>query len=370
MITPDSPRVSIGLPVYNGEDFLRFAIEAMLAQTFADFELIIVDNASTDSSPAICQAYAAQDQRIRYYRNESNIGGAANVNRTIELSRGEFFKFAAHDDLCSPDFIERCVAVLDRDRSVVLAGSKAALIDQVGQPYQLDEHDLDPLFVTQMQADITVHTDAPTPEERLSELLNHSHYWYPISAVMRMSALRQTPLLSQYAGGDKILLVRLVLMGKFYEIPEPLLLLRRHCKQSLNIGAKSNYLYNIWFSTANKGKLILPTWLRFCDYVAAIRQAPLNRRQRLQCYQVILKLLPYEWKLLLKELIIGSLLILDYLYRSCYRLVRRSPTLPQQDDLLFGKIPRLHYLWPRRPVKRSASQSLEATRHCQSSGSL
>jgi glycosyltransferase involved in cell wall biosynthesis len=346
-----SPRVSIGLPVYNGEDYLRLAIDAMLAQTFGDFELIISDNASTDGTAAICQSYAARDPRIRYYRNETNIGGATNVNRTIELSQGEFFKFAAHDDLCTPDFIERCVDVLDRDPSVVLCGSKAVLIDHTGQPYQLDEHDVDPLFVTRMQADIKVKTDSEKPAERLSELLNHHHYWYPISAVIRMSALQQTPLISQYAGGDKILLARLVLMGRFDEIPEPLFLLRRHCNQSLNIGAQSSHLYSIWFSTANKGKLILPTWKRFLEYLDAIHQAPLSWQQRIQCYRVICQRVTDEWRTLVKDLVIASLLILDYLYRSCHRLISRSPELRGKDDLLFGKIPRLERLLPQSMAK-------------------
>jgi glycosyltransferase involved in cell wall biosynthesis len=346
-----SPRVSIGLPVYNGEDYLRLAIDAMLAQTFGDFELIISDNASTDGTAAICQSYAARDQRIRYYRNETNIGGATNVNRTIGLSRGEFFKFAAHDDLCTPDFIERCVDVLDRDPSVVLCGSKAVLIDHTGQPYQLDEHDVDPLFVTHMQADIKVKTDSEKPSERLSELLNHHHYWYPISGVIRMSALQQTPLISQYAGGDKILLARLVLMGRFDEIPEPLFLLRRHCNQSLNIGAQSSQLYSIWFSTANKGKLILPTWKRFLEYLDAIHQAPLSWQQRIQCYRVIGQRMTDEWRTLVKDLVIASLLILDYLYRSCYRLISRSTELQGNDDLLFGKIPRLERLLPQSIAK-------------------
>jgi glycosyltransferase involved in cell wall biosynthesis len=353
MMNQHIPRVSIGLPVYNGENYLRLAIESMLSQSFEDFELIISDNASIDSSAAICQEYAARDQRIRYYRNATNIGGATNVNRTIELSRGEFFKFAAHDDLCAPDFIEKCVAVLDRDPSVVLCASQAALIDQVGQPYQLDEHDLDPLFVSLMQAGITVKTDAAAPDVRLAELLNHHHYWYPLSGVIRMSALRQTPLLSQYAGGDKILLARLVLLGKFHEVPETLLFLRRHVKQAINIGAKSAYLYNIWFSAANKGKLILPFWMRLFEHLAAIRQAPLSWPQRLRCYQVMLKLLPHEWKILVKELMIASLQILDYGYRSCYRLFDQAHERAGNEALLFGKIPRLDRLRQRPTTKRS-----------------
>ncbi|MEZ4707760.1 MAG: glycosyltransferase, partial [Caldilineaceae bacterium] len=82
-----TPKVSIGLAVYNGEDYLSEAIESILNQSFSDFELIISDNASTDRTTAICEAYAAQDARIRYHRNETNIGGANNENLTMQMAR-------------------------------------------------------------------------------------------------------------------------------------------------------------------------------------------------------------------------------------------------------------------------------------------
>src|SRR5688572_10868700 len=99
-----NPRVSIGLPVYNGENYLAEAIDSILAQTFEDFELIISDNASTDRTQEICEAYAAKDGRIRYYRSEVNKGSAWNFNRVFELARGEYFKWAAHDDYIAPEY--------------------------------------------------------------------------------------------------------------------------------------------------------------------------------------------------------------------------------------------------------------------------
>ena len=112
MSAGDSPRVSIGLPVYNGERFLVQAIESVLAQTFEDFELIVCDNASTDASGAIAQTYVERDSRVRYFRNASNLGAARNFNRTFELSRGEYFKWLAADDLIAPTYLERCLAAL------------------------------------------------------------------------------------------------------------------------------------------------------------------------------------------------------------------------------------------------------------------
>src|SRR5512139_3267591 len=119
-MNPDKPRVSIGVPVYNGENFLKDALDSLLAQTFKDFEIVIADNVSTDQTEEICRSYAAKDARIRYYRNETNIGAGPNHNRVFELSRGEYFKWVCHDDMCAPEFLERCIEVLDRDPSVVL----------------------------------------------------------------------------------------------------------------------------------------------------------------------------------------------------------------------------------------------------------
>ena len=93
------PRVTIGLPVYNGENYLAEAIDSILGQTFTDFELIISDNASTDRTEEICRRYAAEDDRIRYFRHDRNRGASPNYNFTVEKARGEYFKWAAHDDV-------------------------------------------------------------------------------------------------------------------------------------------------------------------------------------------------------------------------------------------------------------------------------
>ena len=100
-----SPRICLGLPVYNGERYLRQAIDSMLAQTFRDFELIISDNASTDRTREICLEYQKRDPRVRYFRNESNIGPAANFNLVFQRAHAEYFKWVAADDVCEPDFL-------------------------------------------------------------------------------------------------------------------------------------------------------------------------------------------------------------------------------------------------------------------------
>src|SRR5262245_38883261 len=114
------PRVSIGLPVYNGERYLAETLNSMLAQTFEDFELIICDNASTDQTEQICRFYAGKDTRICYVRNATNLGAAKNYRRTFELSSGDYFRWANCDDLFAPESLACCVEILDWKPSVVL----------------------------------------------------------------------------------------------------------------------------------------------------------------------------------------------------------------------------------------------------------
>lgn len=111
-MTDDKPLVSIGMPVYNGERYIRQALDSLLAQDYANFELIISDNVSTDGTQGICLEYAARDERIRYYRNETNLGALRNFNRVFELSSGKYFMWAAHDDVWNPAYVQEVLALL------------------------------------------------------------------------------------------------------------------------------------------------------------------------------------------------------------------------------------------------------------------
>ena len=138
---PDAvnPRVSIGLPVYNGERFISAAIESILSQNYQDLELIILDNASTDRTGEICRSYAETDRRVRYFRNIQNVGAAANFNLAFQLARGIYFKWAASDDLCRPAFIERCVELLDAQPDAVLAFPDPEFVNEDESPLPYDD---------------------------------------------------------------------------------------------------------------------------------------------------------------------------------------------------------------------------------------
>src|SRR5882762_8329729 len=93
------PRLSLGLPVYNGEEYLAESLDALLGQSYGDFELVISDNASADGTEEICRQYADKDSRIRYVRQPKNIGATPNHNYLFEVCRTELFKWVSHDDL-------------------------------------------------------------------------------------------------------------------------------------------------------------------------------------------------------------------------------------------------------------------------------
>lgn len=126
------PMVSIGMPVYNGERFIREALDSLLAQTFADFELIISDNASTDATASICGQYAKQDSRIRYLRQESNIGAAANFRFVLDQAVAPYFMWAACDDKWSSDWLEEMCGAISED-GVGMAFGQVVHINAAGQ---------------------------------------------------------------------------------------------------------------------------------------------------------------------------------------------------------------------------------------------
>src|SRR5262245_21339235 len=126
------PRVSICLPVYNGEEYIREAIRSVLDQTFEDFELIISDNASEDRTAEICNEFSTTDPRVFYSRSDINRGLAWNHNRTFAQAKGQFLMWIGHDDLLERKYISRCIEAMDEDPGVVLSYSNANHIDDNG----------------------------------------------------------------------------------------------------------------------------------------------------------------------------------------------------------------------------------------------
>jgi glycosyltransferase involved in cell wall biosynthesis len=124
-----APKVSVGMPVFNGEKYLKEAIDSILSQSFTDFELIISDNASTDSTQTICEDYLFKDNRISYIRQAENLGANANFEFVLQQAVGKYFMWAAYDDRWDVDFIKTGVSILDGDDNCGLVFSNFIIRD-------------------------------------------------------------------------------------------------------------------------------------------------------------------------------------------------------------------------------------------------
>jgi hypothetical protein len=213
------PLVGIGLPVYNGEKYLRGCLDSLLGQDYADIELTVSDNASTDATEAICREYAARDRRVRYHRAERNMGAVWNFRRAFELSRGEYFCWAAFDDLREPSFVRRCVEALEASPRAVMCCPGVRLIDEEGRE------------IGEREFTHGIRPAGATARERLSAIARAT-YWYDFYGVMRRSALARTRLPQPVWGFDVLLVAEMCLLGPVVTVPERLLVYRIFWKKS------------------------------------------------------------------------------------------------------------------------------------------
>jgi len=270
-----APRLSIGLAVYNGETYLAESLDALLGQSFKDFELIVSDNASTDGTADICCRYAKQDSRIRYIRQPRNIGLAPNHNFVFQQARGELFKWASHDDLYAPDLLQRCVDALDESPHVVLAHSWTAIIDDSGAVAKLLEY---PLVTASLRA----------PERFYSMLFAKGGD--DIYGVVRTNVLRRTAMHGSHHHADRTITTEIALHGAFYQVPDWLFFRRDHHERAERAYPTARTrCANMDPRRANRlrhpaarlyGEYIL-------GYVAAIRRAPLPTADRRECYRYL-----------------------------------------------------------------------------------
>ena len=266
-----APRLSVGLPVYNGESYLAESLESLLEQTYEDFELIISDNASTDGTAGICRRYEKQDSRIRYVRQPRNIGGAPNHNYVVRQARGELFKWASHDDLYARDLLKRCVDALDEFPHVVLAHSWTATIDGSGAARAVK---------------YSLATASPSAPERFRSLL-FADGGDDSEGVIRLSAFRRTPLLGSYHHSDRTLSAELGLYGPFYHVPDWLYFRRDHDERA----ERAFKTVRAWCANLDPGRadpLRNPAVRLYAEYVggfvSAIRRAPLSSVEKRKCY--------------------------------------------------------------------------------------
>jgi glycosyltransferase involved in cell wall biosynthesis len=327
------PKVSLGLAVYNGENYLRKSIDSLLSQTFTDFELIISDNASTDTTPEICQEYLNKDPRVSYVRNNCNIGLAKNLNQTFNLSSGEYFKWAAHDDFISPDYLQNCVEVLDNNADVVLCQARAKKVDRNGQLLCKSE-DLDNYSYP---INIEAGLDSNKVYDRLRSLQKEPSGWLQVYGLIRRSALLNTALFGGYPEDDHVLLTQLALQGRIYTETQSTFFSREHGEQSISIVRRSMHQFAIWIRPDKRGQLFFPQWELTITYIKALISFPQANLSKVLMLLAAILFVANKLPRLLKDVCIGILQILDCTVR---RLQGPFSTV-NSDTLIFGRYPRI-----------------------------
>jgi len=277
------PILTIGLPVFNGARFFAKTLESLLDQRYRAFSILVSDNCSTDETPAICRHYASIDRRIRYVRQDRNIGAVANYNFTFRASEGRYFKWAAADDVCHPDYLLACIDALESDPELVLCHSRVRLIDEFDEPlpyvasFGRYRDRSGGLRIGPNERPMA--TDG-TAVDRFKDVIRNTPPCFDVFGVFRRSALERTPLLLPWYGSDRVLLAELSLQGRFHRIDRELFFGREHAGQSIALSRREQARW-IGFRSRNR---LSPASLQFRLQLArAVIRSSLAPKAKVEC---------------------------------------------------------------------------------------
>ncbi len=269
-------QLTIGLPVYNGERFLEETLESIRAQTYADFQVLISDNCSTDRTQEICSEFAQSDPRVVYERQNRNVGAVANYNHVARSAGTRYFKWAAADDVLLPTFLDQCMSVLENQPQFISCCSKVTRIDENSR-------------VLGPEVDMVRRSSARI-STRFGDAITRQHTCFSIFGVYRTSVLMQTDLLDAHVGADRTLLAQLALFGPTYEVDEHLLLRRFH-PESFSSGKKLSVEQKTeWWADAGTGSRrgrnhTMQTQIE--AYCALVLNAPIDQRTKRACLRKV-----------------------------------------------------------------------------------
>lgn len=274
------PLVSVGIPVYNGEKNLARALDSILNQHYSNLEIVISDNASNDGTRGICEEYVRRDSRVRYIRQNQNIGAPRNWNAVVHEASGVYFKWASANDYCDPAMIEKCVEVLNGDPGVVLCYGRTQLVDRDEVPIEV--YDGDSSFVQDR------------PSERFVSVFRQIRLNNMQCGVFRLEALRHTRLDRPYPAGDIALMAELALYGRFRLLPD-ILLYRRQSRDTFTSLLTPMELQKVYNPQRKKPMKLLQT-RRHIDNFVSILRASIPVIEKLRSLVFILRLVVWDRK--------------------------------------------------------------------------
>ena len=266
-------KVVVGLPVYNGERFLGAAIESHLSQSFSDFDLVISDNGSTDSTQAICEDYAKRDCRVIYWRSAENRGILWNHRRVMEAVErpDQYFRWAAADDIIEPGLLQVMVDVLDTRPDVEAVVPDTNNIDDEGKVTGSMKRALD------LQQDDVV--------ERAHGVLFGDYQMVIAFGLFRAGTLQKIRTSADYIGWDFVFNWELALWGKMVQPTGPVLL-RRYHKGAMHF-VKTAKEMKKWVEPNSNAGLIFPNWKWFFERLRALMHAPISRQKKLEVLRLL-----------------------------------------------------------------------------------
>jgi glycosyltransferase involved in cell wall biosynthesis len=261
-------KLAVGLAVYNGQQYLARAIDSILSQTFGDFELILSDNASTDGTEEICRTYARNDRRVRYLRNAVNVGVAENFNIAFRASNSRYFRWAAHDDVIGPSYLQQCLKLLDADPAMAAAHSLTRAIDENDTVFRVDP---EPVLL-----------QSPSAAERYRAIITgREHAFW---SVIRSDFIRQAYPHKPHPSSEFIFQAEIALRGRFGIVKEPLFGERWHAgRYSQNNRSKDQMRQ--WWGQGSSHSVLLQAPIRFYGQADAVWRSPLQWEQKVLCWR-------------------------------------------------------------------------------------
>ena len=275
MTITNYPLVSVGLPVYNGENYVQNAIESILSQTYENLEFIIFDNASTDNTTEICEEYATRDNRVKYYRNKINLGAGPNYDNCFYKSSGKYFKWIAHDDMIEKSYLEKTVVAMENNPSAVLCFTDVLKIDKNNNIIKYCKFNYPGIY-------------SPNQSSRFYAMLKYYAYNECFFSLYRKKVLEDSVLHGNYMNSDLVLVAEVALRGNFIKVAEPLFLNREHEERFVRTVYPDRVGVSMWFDTNNNPRKSYRFITLYRKYIEIIKKNVSDKKERIRCYRNLL----------------------------------------------------------------------------------
>jgi glycosyltransferase involved in cell wall biosynthesis len=216
-------KVSIGIPVYNGEKFIQEKLDSLIKQTFNNFEIIISDNASTDNTSNICREYAKKDKRIKYFYQKENIGSWSNFAFVLEKANKEYFLWSAADDIILSTYLEKTINILNSNNNVSCCGTKMELYGDDPKEFENETNDSIIKKINKRMGYMNVFPASGSYENRIKEFivnLRHNQIFY---GVFRTNQIKESFVLEKIIGIDTCIIFNILKFGEIFVIDETLM---------------------------------------------------------------------------------------------------------------------------------------------------